>query len=1531
MADNNPQDGKTSVFHKKMIKDLHANFNGVDTWENARNIMVHTNQGDMFSVSNEPSNTLCYNFDSIPLSQIQLKDNRLLIIQKNGEFGVLNTIKCSYEKLFKINCPEIYNFTCKPIQGRSRLINNIEEYIVFGNEDIPIGELNLSKIPYKFDVNEDEICKTKEFTKEIDCDELFKFKKLAPPCIKVNTENNRTGNLPDGTYQAAITYLSGGDKTTEYYSLSQPIHIYNNGKPNGSIELEISNLNRSYDTFDVLLIANTTFNGNEPTAVNAENYYLAGPFNTLEERIIISDIPNRKETLDRIITEIKTPNKVGTISGNGEYLMYSDIQYSDPIDYQLQAMNIKIKYVIKQVPLEFYKTNFEFGYYGDENYAPAIRWIDNKGQKSYRYHIPGRKPTTKDYSIATGDNVYEIDKNLQLCDTPEKIQYWQVENTAQSPIFKNNKFFCNERILATGSMGYFESTNLYPDNKELFGDDSCTPIRYPKFPDECKISRYEIIDGKVYINLKLWQFENIEHPKDKNGNYRTDIIGYEILRQTRDGGNKTVKATGYVANARGYKDTIGDIIYQNYPYNDQSPDSFHSSTAVNSKNNKEKNFNPLTQVYKNKFSFYSPDANFGLKTSLGQELKILTEERANVTGYFEEVYNHPKAKLITNFSLYLASLMGLVQAYLELNGKVCTTKGPIVENITITAPPSNVTIARNGTLMEKCDSVWALGSTIKDDVTNPSFSALQKAGRTLIRPLQIALKAAGFTMLAAQHTQTWLDIIQKLAPFKQYAFQYNSVANFTESKCVNARRFVKDYQYIQETNTQLKDGIIFNNENCQKTIYIETELDVPEITFLDDSNKTITEFGICDNPNNKVSSSAAMYYAASKQPNKNQYNQLDSGNFVKTHTCIIPVTFDKNNPIYISPVVAGGDCIIVQTSFQTRRQIFSQDITNLNNSDEFTFNYKNYPNLAYPRFWYNNEQYELFNIINKSPAEGKLPSQTHNLDCRKNSKNAFVIKDEYMYTSINGVVNYIVEADANLWYREQGDRPFYSDKNQNLSQIFRSDNLKFTEEFKLNPSFFKLENNQIFSEQQPLDFDKDKAVRDKNAIIYSLPASRNQKINNWKTFLPNNFYSFDNLQFGNLVGIHPIDMDRVIFLFDKSSPYISLGISELQLSNDTITLGDGGLFARKPRELMHTDVGYGSTTSKFAFTSNQFGHFYPSANQGRLFKFSNDLDDVTRQGIHFWAKQFMPLKLKEIFSNYNEEENTICGIGYLIVFDNSYETLYVSKRDYIPLDDSIIYNNVLKQFELNGSPVSIKDKNFFKDISWTISYRPANEGFISFHDWHPDQVIQLDKHFMTVKDTGIWKHNDNCQSFCNFYGKPYPFGISPIISYGQQQNILNSFEWQLEAYHWKPNCLDKYHVLGEGFDKAQVYNSEQHSGMLNLITRTNVTNDDIYNYPKVVNNFTTDVLCIKKENKYRINGFKNVIKDRGEVSGLENYIFKNDENGYTKIINIDNFDTKKSISKFRHSYNQIDLVKNNSENTQFIFKFLNTKLTDSKR
>ena len=148
-----------------------------------------------------------------------------------------------------------------------------------------------------------------------------------------------------------------------------------------------------------------------------------------------------------------------------------------------------------------------------------------------------------------------------------------------------------------------------------------------------------------------------------------------------------------------------------------------------------------------------------------------------------------------------------------------------------------------------------------------------------------------------------------------------------------------------------------------------------------------------------------------------------------------------------------------------------------------------------------------------------------------------------------------------------------------------------------------------------------------------------------------------------------------------------------------------------------------------------------------------------------------------------------------------------------------------------------------------------------------------------------------------------------------------------EAYIYKTNSLDRYHVKDETFNNAIVFNSEQCSGLLNLII-----DDDIRykhtEYPKFNGTHSIDIPLEKVENRFRFNMFYDYTKERD--SGYQPIVTK--RNGYDFIVNQPylDFDNERP-PRFRHMWNILWLSREKSGNIQFITKFINTKLNYSHR
>lgn len=1530
-----------SFTHPALTIDLNDTYVGRDIYTYARNATFSSDSGGV--ITNEESNSFCFEIPHTFIGSVDLNNDTHLIFSTAdniSEIGIGDLINCTYTTL--VSDPCLGFDTSMLITGVAKKLFNGDTIATFGAKGYPTRRLNINDIPFKYTLKSDE-CKTKVYTKEINCEETLLFKKITQPCLSIS--KGHEGNLPNGTYSVALAYVIKGQVFSDYFTTATRIQLFSLTQ-NSAINLSVSDLDRDFDSYQLILMANVD---------GVKTNYIMGEYPTFQSSVEISDLGKATLPTSALVIRKKTWQSAGIISSNSNYLLLADLSARPELNYQLQAMGIKARCVVKQVPLEYYEQSpEEIGYWGDENYDFCIEWQYDTAEFSKHSHIPGIKLRDEFTTTPSGEDVYEWDQD----DKPTQLQKWQVENTAGELEPTNDPFINRQRIAYRCDMGFFQSTELYPDNAALFGAEACTPIRYHKFPE---IPRYEVIEGKTYVNIKGVEFSNITYPLNASGKPVEGIKGYRILRSDRKGGNKTVISAGVLTNVRKYTDEQNkrEIMFSNYPFNDLSADVFLSQQQTVFKGNKEQNFVPLTDYYKNRFNFYSPHSYYNLKYKHGTEFKIISEEVAEVTGNFEPVYGHPKLKLLSNFSFWTAAIIGSIEAVLEMSGATSKTieTGSETE-IGVTGGVTNkssVYVSPKTALAVAGTSVGQLTSMIVDAVKSGNVTSVKDI-INLIKNVLLLLTTAGitavlFTVSAMRYAQNILDTIYNFLSFNQYAYQLNAKAVFNQStptpKGTRRRRAVSQPEYLSPALHTI-EGTIFNNFGKQESVYVELNRDLNDPRTKDDSRKTISLAQNADNPQKEFQAKASLYYAKSKINNPNQYGQLGSNPQVLISPCIHTVDY-KPNTEFTSPVLFGGDCIIARQSVITKQPFFRQNLAieygndlPANFPDGTEYNYNLYRNVAYPRFWVDSTKYDYSSLLSKKVVNfssfSRTTSSKHNLDCKGADKqNVFSVDDAYFYLYANGVMEFIAEADFNISFREETTTPHYSHKHSSLSEIFKSTYLAKPEEFKLSKAYSDLYTTEVYSEQLPLTFNplKDTKTDFPNAVIYSLPAFNLQTGDNWQYFLPNNFFSFRESDFGFLQTIRKLDQDRLIFLFSKSSPFLSMGQDFLSLDNSgrKVSVGDGGLFAQDPREIMPTDDNFGSCTSPHAFTSSRFGSFYPSERHSSLISFSQSLDDISSQGVASWCRQYMPIQLYSYFPSYPKVENPINGVGYLISYrpTTNEEVIYITKRDFRPLRD-VGYDASRGQFMYNSTAVSLRDPLYFEDISWTLSYSLRGKGFISFHDWQPDWTIQMDTHFITVKNNKAYKHDFQRTSFCNFYGKNYPFSLEFVNSDGAQVTVLKSIEYVLEAYHYKNGGRDKVHLYRENFDKLLVYNTEQCSPQLTLVKHPENPKERFL-YPKLQND-TYLVLYSKEENRHRVNMFWDSIKDRGEFTQTEEPIFISDDSGYKKKLNpqaIDLAKPEKERKKFREYLTHFLFTKEISGATRFMLKIFNAKKIISPR
>lgn len=1532
---------KTNVPVKGMNSDISDFHQNEQIWTFARNTVVQSHSGDTVVLQNEPSFLKCAEFPFSYNGSIKLKNNRFVIFttdDTNSEIGLFDSNDCSYKTIVTNTCLGFKR--TNPIFGASKENYDGTETIYFADGQLnELRTLNLSKVPYLYDTL-DDACETKSYTEDLDCNELSFTKKFSIPSIYVT--KGLFGNLKNGSYQVAVAYSANGQRLTDYFSVTQPYHLFTHNNNSGSLEIELSDLDSDFSQYQLLIIA---------TVENQTFYKVVGDYNISQKKHEISTL-NKPEYIDIPLEEISVKKtyyqKADYLTSASDYLIATGVSKRPLLNYQKSALDIISKYVVYQVPLDYYSKFNNVGYYRDEVYSFSIQWIFEDGDVSDLFHIKGRDIKESEKGIVYGDDVFDVTYG---CDVVKQNRFWQIYNTAGK--FRETKVSslleCDYKIIGEGEMAYWESTEQYPDNKEMFGDYSCTPIKHHKFPDESKINRYSVIDGKVYLNILGVKFYNISHPLDKDGNPIKGIVGYKIYRGDR-ANNRSVISRGIFTNVRSYNDSKlkKEIKYSNYPYNYTKPDLFISEKQTYNKQNGEKDYVAPSKVFKNELTFYSPHCLFD-RVNLGDHVVFESSETAIVEGFFNRVFKHPKAKLISDKVLYYAILIGAIDGVMRaFMGKQIELKysDGIVNSTTVTTgTPTNTTWSVSNmrqvqTMADALTSVGGIGAGGKNAVE-----------RGFLKAIGTLAKFGAFPFFMAETAQKVIDMIYNMTSWKEYSVQYNSKAFFNVIKIIkqgSKRRKIDHYQYLSQGINYIQDGSEkeYNNVYKQDNVFIKLNKDIPLLTG-DTSQITISKSKTCEELDVPISTRASVFYGTVKRTYLNQYGQLDTVRYLTANSNMFKTASSpKKQTTYVSDVVFGGDCYINLFTVNNPTDLFTDPLYDL--PDGFEYDYRNYKALAHPRYWMDTTKYEFLNLIptptlsNKGsfPKESTLPRQKYNLDC-KNKKGFSLINNSYFYTSINGVFEFIVESDYNLNNRDYKESPTnVFSINRNLQKVFENKGSdRQSEEFVFDKSFLKQNIEDIYY-QQSLFYDPLKDLSyEKNTMIYSLPSFKEQKNDNWLTFLSNNRFSFSGSQFGNLTSVQLIENQQLLFLFDKASPYITPGTTELQtVDGKTVYLGDGSLI-RAPRPLMLTDDNYGSCQSRFAFNHSKFGFFYPSQVKGNVFQFSKGLDEISRKGMYYFLKNHSSLKLLNYFPTFADIDNPYYSIGMTSGYDPVSENYYLTKVDFVPKEEyknDITYDTETKSFKFRNATISLRDSRFFDDAGWTLSYSPVLEAFVSFHDYRPVDYLNAERKFMSITQTennksAVYLHNQRTDSYCNFYEKDYPHGFTLPISSKQQTESLSCVEFLAESYVYTQD--DRNHLLTPTYDKALIYNSEQCSGWLNLIPKDKNNISHLLNSDKLIYNLQTqmfDIMLSKVEQKYRFNQIRDIVRDRTNTAP----IMLNDESGYRFSVNGAELNYNKSMlerKKIRHHHSRLHLEKTISGNQKLLFYLNNVKFLNSPR
>ena len=216
-----------------------------------------------------------------------------------------------------------------------------------------------------------------------------------------------------------------------------------------------------------------------------------------------------------------------------------------------------------------------------EVYTFEIVFLLKNGKQTDRFHIPGRiRNNNESFSDVPSTNNDFIGEPDYYVGNVGYSYYWKIYNTASVTGFSPEYDASDENYKGSyqyGEFAYWESTEEYPCNTDVWGELAGQKIRHHKFPD---VSVSPIIENgeityqgdkivpkfednarfPIGVRIDNSQINALIQASELTSEQKDDIVGYKIVRGDR-GTNRSIVAKGMLRNVNKYTRDEEDYYY----------------------------------------------------------------------------------------------------------------------------------------------------------------------------------------------------------------------------------------------------------------------------------------------------------------------------------------------------------------------------------------------------------------------------------------------------------------------------------------------------------------------------------------------------------------------------------------------------------------------------------------------------------------------------------------------------------------------------------------------------------------------------------------------------------------------------------------------------------------------------------------------------------------------------------------------------------------------------------------------------------
>lgn len=1439
------------------------------------NAVVENFDGNSVTYQNESANQLCTNFPEgwRVIGQKNIIEDNLklfwLINPSTGGNEIGKIVDCTYSKIINADCLGFdINHPILKIVYQKNDCGELEVFWVDGLNRFRY--INLSQLPYKTIKGED-VC-DEITTDEIDCNKLNVQANFSIPFIGV-IDVDSDGDLTAGTYQFAVQYSDDrSEGYTPYYSVTNPTPIFDptkitldfNYQVPKSILLNISNLDVTglFEKVNIAVIK---------TINNISSVELVGTYDIPTNGELKVTYTGQSKTdivlsTEDIFTKYDVYDSADDVTVAQDTIVLKGLKTHQRISYQEIASGISINWQTWRMPKDSFKdpivSTYLRGYMGDEIYPFEIVFLLKNGVQTDGFHIPGRTSIPTDLEIICNNDVI-VSAGEADCIEPELCaEKWKTYNTASVLGY--------EQIY----LDFLNGINDCPETKPS-GSVPYAPVPLPCNTDpehpECYSGPFQ------YGEMSYWESTDVYSCNDIYG----ELSGQPIRH------HKFPDSTiAHIHDDEGFIYSKGIKI-----------DIQQIATLIRNSN--------LTQAEKDNIQGFKI-----VRGNRANNKSVVAKGLLNNVGKYtrdDQTYfypNYPYNDLRAD--PFLSSVQTTDDSGLNTDTRLeGFATDDSKQRFTLHSPDTSFYQPTLGSILKLETAEYGISKGHFQKVEKHAryrflsagsyMSALVVSAFVGVASATVGVSTQVFDGTAAFTAfQTFLDIVEKLTPRQNFAYQFNSIGEYDKFKFVansgNKQRRADLALYLQPGMASIGDDYTVNNYQRESSVYVKTDKTLPYPSLVpgipEDTSRYLNSDVDCGN--NIGEESISSYYGSIKRNFVNQYGQLYSYETIDTGYQFDIDIYHSYTDSERMLSVYGGDVFINRFAYKSKLPFFIDNRVGF--ADEADVEYNEIPNVSNPIFWMSTDS--------KSDDSGGggilgffkdlFGVKINNFDCEEEK---FFYQKGKFYLFAYGIPYFYTESEVNV-----DERQAFNDKEgdffprvssdipdqwlQEINTTIQQDNTYY-----YNKTYSK-QNKENFFSHLPTDWDGSECFTE-----YPFRAIFSE---NWWLFKPSAYFDFPQ-NYGSLISIDGIENKQVLARFEQKTLLYNALLTAPTSAAD-VYLGQS-LFSQQvpPLDYADTDLGYVGCQNKFLLKT-EYGHITTDPKRGQIFLLNGQgakdiTADTETQQVSSWMTEFFKFQILSISQDVNID-NHYKDLGITGVYDSKYNRLILTKRDYKPLSDNITYSNY--KFYNGETEIQLTDDNYFCNYSFTISYDFDNQAWISFHTYIPNYYVgDANVFYAGLNDTNssIWEHNSTFTKFNNFFGEIHPYIIEYPYSRNYNDEILQNIKDYSRILKYT-NWREFVETDEEYFNKLIIYSNQQCSGLLELVNKPLNNLKEYSKYP-IYNTDSKTITFTKSNSFYQINTFWDMTIDRKQpiwLSSCENLsIFKE--------LNQDNMDYGKRSRK----------------------------------